>query len=165
MAAGGPRPPQPNCTGGEHIAAGGDCVSPHVAAAQFVPGSLEGRRTFDFSPRGSGRAATHTLTLLASFGQRDRILLSRRSTSGQRLRSPRSPWPFLLLVLALLGRSAAVERLTSSLSRNCPRTPRRTYRLSVRVLISSRFAARRFAIYKPPRARACNPDAEKWGAD
>jgi len=82
-----------------------------------------------------------------------------RLDPGQRLRSPRSPWPLLLLVLAFRGRSAAVERPTSSLSRNCPPSPRRTYRLSLRVLISSRFAARRFAIYRPPRAQACNPDA------
>lgn len=52
----------------------------------------------------------------------------------------------LVLLLILLLRSAAVERPISALSPNSPRSPRRTYRLSVRVLISCRFAARRFAI-------------------
>ena len=52
----------------------------------------------------------------------------------------------LVLLLIFLLRSAAVERPISALSPNSPRSPRRTYRLSVRVLISCRFAARRFAI-------------------
>lgn len=52
----------------------------------------------------------------------------------------------LVLVLVLLLRSAAVERPISALSPNAPRSPRCTYRLSVRVLISCSFAARRFAI-------------------
>src|SRR4051812_34454036 len=56
-----------------------------------------------------------------------------------RFRSPRSPWPLLDSVLALRRRSCASERPTSSLSLNCPAAPRRTNRLSVPVLMSSRF--------------------------
>jgi hypothetical protein len=52
----------------------------------------------------------------------------------------------LVLVLIFLLRSAAVERPISALSPNSPRLPRCTYRLSVRVSISCRFAARRFAM-------------------
>jgi hypothetical protein len=75
---------------------------------------------------------------------------------GQRW--PRPPWPFvvrllvvvvvlvLVLVLILLLRSAAVERPISAPSPNSPRSPRFTYRLSVRVFMSCRFAARRFAM-------------------
>src|SRR5262245_48405403 len=65
----------------------------------------------------------------------DRVL-PRQELGGSR--SPRSPWPFFALFFAGLLRSCARERPTSSLSLNRPRASRRTYRLSVPVLISSR---------------------------
>src|SRR6478609_8083643 len=55
-------------------------------------------------------------------------------------RSPRSPCPFGALFLAFRRRSWARERPASSDSLNWPVASRRTYRLSVPVLISSRFA-------------------------
>jgi hypothetical protein len=77
---------------------------------------------------------------------------------GQRWPRPRPRLPFvvrllvvvavlvLVLVLILLLRSAAVERPISAPSPNSPRSPRCTYRLSVRAFTSCRFAARRFAM-------------------
>jgi hypothetical protein len=61
-------------------------------------------------------------------------------------RSPRSPCPRLAFFVAFRGWSFASERPTSSDCLNCPRAPRRTYRLSDPVLTSVRFAAFRFAI-------------------
>jgi hypothetical protein len=75
-------------------------------------------------------------------------------------------------VLALRRRSADSERLTSSLSLNVPSARRRTYRLSVPVLINSRFdderrdvdrlAVERFEVerFDEPRADADFRDDE-----
>src|ERR1051325_1741959 len=60
--------------------------------------------------------------------------------AGHDYRSPLSPWPGFTLVFALLRRSAASDRPTSSDSLNCPLVLRRTNRLSVPVLMSSLFA-------------------------
>src|ERR1051325_1537542 len=60
--------------------------------------------------------------------------------AGHDYRSPLSPWPGFALVFALLRRSAASDRPTSSDSLNCPLVLRRTNRLSVPVLMSSLFA-------------------------
>jgi hypothetical protein len=56
-------------------------------------------------------------------------------------RSPLSPCPDFTFVLAFLRRSALSDLPTSSDSLNFPPVPRLTYRLSVPVSISSRFAA------------------------
>lgn len=63
--------------------------------------------------------------------------------------SPLSPCPGLLLVFACRFRSCASERPTSSDSLNLPVLSRRAYRLSLPVLINSRFAALRFAMISP----------------
>ena len=70
--------------------------------------------------------------------------INRTIFASYRFRSPRSPWPAFDVVFAFLRRSAASDRPTSSLSLNCPPEPRRTNRLSVPVLISSRLLELRF---------------------
>ena len=73
-------------------------------------------------------------------------------------RSPRSPWPFVVLVLAFRFRSYPNERLTSSGSLNFPFVSPRTYRLSVPVLISVRLVAFFFAMIVSSD-QACNAHA------
>ena len=115
-----------------------------VRAVQFIAG-ME-RRVYR-------REITHAHT---------RMFRVAADSRGQRLRSPRSPCPFLAVVLAFLGRSRDSDLLTSSDSPNRPPALRRTYRLSLPVLISSRFAAVRFraAIITPNCALPCNAGAQ-----
>src|SRR3954470_3421864 len=61
--------------------------------------------------------------------------------------SPLSPWPAFTFRFAFFLRSCESDRPTSSLSLNSPFELRRTYRLSVPVSISSRFAAFFFAAF------------------
>ena len=84
-----------------------------------------------------------------SAAKRRRFMEAWRDT--YRFRSPRSPCPGFDAVFAFRRRSAESERPTSSLSLNCPPALRRTNRLSVPVLMSSRLLELRFFEPLPPR--------------
>src|SRR4029078_10005721 len=109
-----------------------------------------------------GRGAPYPLArhgVDAAGGAALRREVSRAAVAAMRQRSPRSPCPDRVFVLAARRRSAGSERLTSSTSRNCSRSSRRVYVLLRPVSMSSRFELLRFATL-PPGGDGRNLDAE-----